>query len=64
MITVNELGAEECFVVIDLTTAQICGSTAYFDRDEAEAVMEKLQTRYPKANWIVVQLNFKLSSVK
>lgn len=49
----------ECFVVIDLLTAQIYDSNAYLDRGEAEDVMVILQERYPKANWITIQLNFK-----
>jgi len=49
----------ECFVVIDLLTAQIYGSNAYADRGEAESVMENLQERYPKANWITLRLSLK-----
>lgn len=49
----------ECFVVIDLLTGQIYGSNAYFDREEAEDVMENLQERYPKANWVTMRLNLK-----
>ena len=50
---------KECFVVMDLSSNQIYGSNAYFDRDEAEEVMEKLQERYPKANWITMQLSLR-----
>lgn len=49
----------ECFVVIDLLTTQIYGSNAYFDRGEAEDVMVILQERYPKANWVTMQLNLR-----
>jgi len=46
-------------VVIDLISGQIYGSNAYLDRDEAEAVMENLKERYPKANLITLRLNLK-----